>query len=102
MRLAADGRSMALFGLQKAFFTAFPTQSRGTPQHQRTYGTHVLGTPGQFGVTIERVCEPQIWTVFRGGGIFGPLKIETSCRDRSPVQREGRRHRRSSVQRPGP
>jgi hypothetical protein len=53
----------------------------GTAQHQRSYGTHVSGTPGHFDVTIERVCEPQIWTLFRGGGIFGPLKIETSCRD---------------------
>ena len=50
-------------------------------QHQRSYGTHINGTPGHFDVTIERVCEPQIWTLFSGGGIFSPLKIETSCRD---------------------
>jgi hypothetical protein len=43
--------------------------------------THVSGTPGYFDVTIDRVCEPQIWTLFKGGGMFAPFKFETSCRD---------------------
>jgi hypothetical protein len=53
----------------------------GTPQHQRSYTTHVRGTPGHFDVTIERVCEPQIWTLFRGGG---PLR---SAEDRDLLPR---------------
>jgi HEAT repeats len=47
----------------------------GTPKHQDAYRTYVLGTPGYFDVTIDRVCEPQIWTIVRN------WRIETSCRD---------------------
>ena len=53
----------------------------GTPKHQSSWNTHVSGTTGYFDITIDRVCEPQIWRIFRGGGIFGEWKIETSCSD---------------------
>jgi hypothetical protein len=53
----------------------------GTPKHQTSWNTHVSGTTGYFDITIDRVCEPQIWRLFRGGGIFGEWKIETSCSD---------------------
>jgi hypothetical protein len=33
-----------------------------------------------FEVEVLRVCEPVIWTVFRGSGIFGPLRFEVYCR----------------------
>jgi hypothetical protein len=45
----------------------------GTSQHSTMSRTHVSGTPGYFEVTIDRVCEPQIWT------LFGSLKFEASC-----------------------
>jgi hypothetical protein len=47
----------------------------GTSQHQTRSRTHVSGTTGYFDVTIDRVCEPQIWT------LIGGVKFETSCRD---------------------
>lgn len=53
----------------------------GTPKHQSSWNTHINGTTGYFDITIDRVCEPQIWRIFRGGGIFGEWKIETSCSD---------------------
>jgi hypothetical protein len=53
----------------------------GTSKHQTRSRTHVSGTTGYFDVTIDRVCEPQIWTLFSGGGMFSPLKVELSCRD---------------------
>jgi hypothetical protein len=53
----------------------------GTSKHQMVSRTHVSGTTGYFDVTIDRVCEPQIWELSKGGGIFGPIKFETSCRD---------------------
>ena len=45
----------------------------GTSKHQTRSRTHVSGTTGYFDVTIDGVCEPQIWT------LFGSFKIETSC-----------------------
>ena len=39
-----------------------------------------VGTGADFDVEIKRVCEPVIWTLFRGGGIFNPLTVETHCR----------------------
>jgi hypothetical protein len=33
----------------------------GTPKHQSSWNTHVSGTTGYFDITIDRVCEPQIW-----------------------------------------
>ena len=47
----------------------------GTSKHQLRSRTHVSGTTGYFDVTIEGVCEPQIWN------LFGSLKIETSCKE---------------------
>ena len=47
----------------------------GTSKHQMRSRTHVSGTTGYFDVTIDGVCEPQIWT------IFGSLKVETACRE---------------------
>jgi hypothetical protein len=47
----------------------------GTSKHQLLSRTHVSGTAGYFDVTIDGVCEPQIWT------LFGSMKMETSCRD---------------------
>jgi hypothetical protein len=51
----------------------------GTSKHQTMSRTHVSGTAGYFDVTIDRICEPQIWTLFSGGGWFGPMKFELSC-----------------------
>ncbi len=45
----------------------------GTSKHQMRSRTHVSGTTGYFDVTIDGVCEPQIWT------LFGSMKLETSC-----------------------
>jgi hypothetical protein len=53
----------------------------GTSKHQTRSRTHVSGTTGYFDVTIDRVCEPQICTLFKGGGRFGPLEFELSCKD---------------------
>jgi hypothetical protein len=53
----------------------------GTSRHREAYRTYVAGTSGYFDVSIERVCEPQIWKLLSAGGIFGDWKIETSCRD---------------------
>ena len=53
----------------------------GTSKHQTTSRTHVSGTTGYFDVTIDRVCEPQIWTLYRGGSIIGPLQFELSCKE---------------------
>lgn len=53
----------------------------GTSRHSESWRTHVAGTPGFFDVTIERVCEPVAWTVFRGSGIWGPIRFELYCRD---------------------
>jgi hypothetical protein len=47
----------------------------GTSKHQLRSRTHVSGTTGYFDVTIDAVCEPQIWS------LFGSLKIETSCKE---------------------
>lgn len=47
----------------------------GTSKHQLRSRTHVSGTTGYFDVTIDGVCEPQIWH------LFGSLKVETSCRE---------------------
>ena len=52
-----------------------------TDRHSESWQTHVPGTPGCFDVTIERVCEPVVWTVFRGSGIWGPIRFEVYCRD---------------------
>jgi hypothetical protein len=43
--------------------------------------THVAGTTGFFAVTIERVCEPVVWTIFRGSGLWGPIQLELFCSD---------------------
>jgi hypothetical protein len=53
----------------------------GTSRHNDAWQTHVMGTPGSFEIAIDRVCEPVIWTAFRGYGIFGPIQFETYCRD---------------------
>jgi hypothetical protein len=47
----------------------------GTSKHQLRSRTHVSGTTGYFDVKIDRVCEPQVWS------LFGSMKFETSCRD---------------------
>jgi HEAT repeats len=47
----------------------------GTSKHQLRSRTHVSGTTGYFDVKIDRVCEPQVWT------LFGSMKFETSCAD---------------------
>jgi hypothetical protein len=39
-----------------------------------------VGAGADFDVEITRVCEPVVWTIFRGGGIFAPLRFETHCR----------------------
>jgi hypothetical protein len=41
----------------------------------------VAGTTGFFAVTIERVCEPVVWTIFRGSGLWGPIQLELFCSD---------------------
>ena len=47
----------------------------GTSKHQLRSRTHVSGTTGYFDVTIDGVCEPQIWT------LFCSMKLEMSCRE---------------------
>jgi hypothetical protein len=39
-----------------------------------------VGSGAEFEVDVLRVCEPVIWTLFKGGGIFGPMRFETHCR----------------------
>ena len=39
-----------------------------------------VGSGAEFEVEIQRVCEPVIWTLFRGGGIVSPIRFETHCR----------------------
>jgi hypothetical protein len=39
-----------------------------------------VGSGAEFEVEILRVCEPVIWTVFKGGGIVNPIRFETHCR----------------------
>jgi hypothetical protein len=39
-----------------------------------------VATGGAFDVEVLRVCEPVIWTVFRGSGIWGPVRFEVYCR----------------------
>jgi hypothetical protein len=43
---------------------------------------HLLpaGSGAVFDVDIRRVCEPVIWTVFRGSGIWGEVMFELYCR----------------------
>jgi hypothetical protein len=53
----------------------------GTSQHSTRARTHISGTPGYFDVKIERVCEPQIWTLYKGGPTIGPIAFEMSCSD---------------------
>ena len=53
----------------------------GTTRHADHWRTHVNGAPGLFEVTIERVCEPVVWTLFKGSGIWGPLRFELYCQD---------------------
>jgi len=53
----------------------------GTSRHAESWTTHVAGTPGLFSVTVVRVCQPVIWTLWRGNGMWGPLEFEAYCRD---------------------
>jgi HEAT repeats len=39
-----------------------------------------VATGAAFDVEVLRVCEPIIWTVFRGSGIWGPIQFEVYCR----------------------
>jgi len=39
-----------------------------------------VGSGAEFEVDVLRVCEPVIWTLFKGGGILGPMRFETHCR----------------------
>jgi hypothetical protein len=39
-----------------------------------------VATGAAFEVEVLRVCEPVIWTVFRGGGIWSPVRFEVYCR----------------------
>lgn len=38
-----------------------------------------VATGAAFDVEVLRVCEPVIWTVFRGNGIWGPIQFEVYC-----------------------
>jgi hypothetical protein len=38
------------------------------------------GAAGEFEVEIRKVCQPQVWELTKGGGILGPIRIETSCK----------------------
>ena len=38
-----------------------------------------VATGAAFDVEVLRVCEPVIWTVFRGSGIWGPIQFEVYC-----------------------
>jgi len=53
----------------------------GTSRHGDSWATHVGGTPGLFDVTVVRVCQPVIWTLWRGSGLWGPIEFEAYCRD---------------------
>ena len=57
-------------------FYAVPDPSR---PHELEHFLHP-GAAAEFDVTIEKVCKPVIWTVFRGSGIFSPIKLELYCR----------------------
>jgi hypothetical protein len=52
-----------------------------TNRHAESGSTHVPGTPGLFEATITRVCEPVIWTLWKGHGLWGPIEFETYCRN---------------------
>jgi hypothetical protein len=39
-----------------------------------------VGSGADFEVEIQEVCEPVIWTIFKGGGIVGPIRFESHCR----------------------
>jgi len=39
-----------------------------------------VATGAAFDVEVLRVCEPVIWTAFRGSGIWGPVRFELYCR----------------------
>jgi len=39
-----------------------------------------VATGAAFDVEVLRVCEPVIWTVFRGSGIWSPVRFEVYCR----------------------
>jgi hypothetical protein len=39
-----------------------------------------VGSGADFDVEITRVCEPVVWTLFRGSGSVGKLAFETHCR----------------------
>ncbi len=53
----------------------------GSNRHRESWTTHVGGTTGLFDVAIERVCEPVVWTLFRGSGAVNPIRFELYCRD---------------------
>ena len=53
----------------------------GSSRHADAWMTHIGGTPRAFDVTIRRVCEPVVWTLWRGQGIWGPIAFEVYCRD---------------------
>jgi hypothetical protein len=53
----------------------------GTDRHADSWSTHVAGTPGLFDIAIVRVCEPVIWTLWKGHGLWGPIEFEMYCRN---------------------
>jgi hypothetical protein len=56
-----------------------PYSSFPTPRPSNVAQSPV-GSGAEFEVDVLRVCEPVVWTLFRGGGIFGPIRFETHCR----------------------
>jgi hypothetical protein len=55
-------------------YAGFPTpRPRAIPEFP-------VGSGAEFEVEIVRVCEPVVWTLFKGGGIVNPIAFETHCR----------------------
>jgi hypothetical protein len=77
------------------FFLALQGRSRGerfrilmSPETALSPFAHSLkgggklppGAAGEFEIDIRKVCQPQVWQLFEGGGIIGPMRIETGCK----------------------
>ena len=53
----------------------------GTKEQNRRSTSEKVWQPTVYEVSIEEVCEPKFWTLWRESGIFGAMVIETGCSD---------------------
>jgi hypothetical protein len=51
-----------------------------TTRHSDSWQTAEVGSPIHLDVSIEDVCEPVVWRLFKGSGIVGEMKISLYCR----------------------